>query len=206
MTTTLSDLQTQLARQLHDTSNTTWSVAELTDLINQGIDALADFYPKEIVQTVGTVSAGVTSYSASSFENIYRVAIYTSAGSYRYDLPGGLGATDSGWELHNKTFYLPAGWTFNNTDTIQAWGYGRYVQLSASTSTTDLDQAGIFAVMAFARAQALENLVNDRAQFQQWQSNTNGTDVTELAMLQTARAAWATFDRQRQRLKRLRKT
>ena len=57
MTTTLSDLQTQLARQLHDTSNTTWSVAELTDLINQGIDALADFYPKEIVQTVGTVSA-----------------------------------------------------------------------------------------------------------------------------------------------------
>src|SRR5690242_14557825 len=90
VTTTLSDLQTQLARQLHDTSNTTWSVAELTDLINQGIDALADFYPKEIVQTVGTVSAGVTSYAASSFENIYRVAIYTSAGSYRYDLPGGL--------------------------------------------------------------------------------------------------------------------
>lgn len=206
MTTALSDLRTQLARQLRDTGNATWSTAELDDCINQGIDALADFYPKDIVQTIGTVSAGVSSYAASSFENIYRVAIYTSAGSYRYDLPNGIGTTDSGWEWHNKTLWLPAGWTFSNGDTIQAWGYGRYIQLSASTSTTDMDQAGIFAVMAFARAQALENLVNDRAQFQQWQANTNGTDVTELAMLQTARAAWTTFDRQRQRLKRLRKT
>lgn len=206
MTTALSDLRTQLARQLRDTSNTTWSVAELDDLINQGIDALADFYPKEIVQTIGTVSANTVSYAASSFSTIYRIAIYTSASSYRYDLPGGMGSTDSGWELHNSIVYLPAGWTMNNGDTIQAWGYGRYVQLSASTQTTDMDQSGVWAVLAFARAQALENLVNDRAQFQQWQSNSNGTDVTELAMLQTARAAWTTFDRQRQRLKRLRKT
>lgn len=204
--TTLANMETTLARRLHDTGNVTWATAELDDLINQGIDALADFYPKDIVQTIGTVSAGVYSYSASSFSHIYRVDIYTSAGSYRFTLPNGIGGADSGWETHNGILNLPAGWTFDAGDTIKAWGYGRYIQLSASSSTTEIDQSGIWAVLAFARAQALENLVNDRAQFQQWQSNSNGTDVTELAMLQTAASAWRAWDRERQRLRRLRKT
>ena len=202
---TLSDLRTTVARRLRDSSNTTWTTAELDDLINQAIDEIADFYPREIVTTIGTVSAGVVSYAASSYTNIYRLDIYTSAGSYRTTFPHGIGGANSGWELHGGIVYLPPSYSYTAGDTLKAWGYGRYVQLAASTSTTDLDQSGIWALVSYCQAEGLQQLVNDRAKFQQWQSNTNNTDVTALALAQLASAAQNRWRRQQQRLRRMRK-
>lgn len=204
--TTLADLRTRLAAELRDPTNATWNTTELDYLINQGIDAVAAFYPKEIVQTVGTVSAGVNSYAVSSFSSIYRLDIYTSAGSYRTEVPHAIGGANTGWEMHGGVLYLPPSRTYTVGDTLRAWGYGGYIQLSASTSTTDLDVSAINAVLVFAEVAAYSRLTADRAQFQQWQANTNGVDTTALGLAQLQSGARATWRDERSRLRRMRKS
>jgi hypothetical protein len=203
---TLADLRTRLARDLKDTSNATFSTTELDDLINQGIDSLGDVYPKEIVQTIGTVSSGVFTYALGDFNHIYRIDVYTSSGDYRATLPSGWGdGPNSGWEQHAGVLYLPPSWPLSDGDTLRAFGYGRYIQLAASTATTDLDTSGAAAVLVFASAEAFARLMSDRAKFQQWQAEAGNTDVTLLqlgSLVSQARGRWREEQR---RLRRLRK-
>ncbi len=206
MSTTLSDLKTIVARRLRDSTNAVWTTAELADLINEGIDEIADFYPREIVQTIGTVSAGVISYSAASFSNIYRLDIYSSAGSYKDTMPVGIGGANSGWELHGGALYLPPSYAYTTGDTLKAWGYGRYIQLSADSSVTDLDQSGIWALVSFCVAEGLGQLVDGRANFQQWQVNANATDLTAQGLQGLASQALSRWRLQQKRLRRMRKT
>lgn len=203
--TTLAQLETRLAQDLRDAAHSTWSTTELDTFINQGIDELAAFYPREIVQTLGTISANVRSFDASAFTNIYRLDIYASTGTLRGTLVPSIGPVNSGWELHGNIVYLPPSIAFTTGDTLQAWGYGIYSQLSGSASTTDLNTSGINAVMAFAQAEALGKLISNRAAFQQWQVNANATDATMLGIAQAQSALRAGWDRERQRLRRMRK-
>lgn len=203
---TLSDLRTSLARDLRDTSNATWSTAELDDRINQGIDAVGSFYPREIVSTFATVSASVISYAATSYSSIYRIEQYDGT-TFMGIVPHAAGeGPDSGWELHAgivwlpPTFQMPAGYT------LRAYGYGAYVQLTASTQTTDLDTSGIKAVLLFAQGEALWALVADRAKFRQWQADSQNTDVTALALAQmynTSRGRWAAEVRRLRKMRKL---
>ena len=204
--TTLADLETTVARRLRDSGNATWTLPELADLINQGIDEIADFYPREIVQTIGTVSAGVISYAVSSYTNIYRLDIYTSAGSYKDTMPAGIGGANSGWEMHGGVLYLPPAYSYTTGDTLRAWGYGRFTQLATSTSVTDLDQSAIWALVTYCQAEGLTQLVDGRANFQQWQANSNNTDVTPDSIARLARGAQDRWRASQRRLRRMRKT
>lgn len=203
---TLSDIRTTVARRLRDSTNAVWTTAELNDLINEGIDEIADFYPREIVTTLGTVSAGVVSYSASSYSSIYRLDIYSSADSYLDTMPVGIGGANSGWELHGGVVYLPPSYGYTAGTTLKAWGYARYVQLSADTSVTDLDQSGIWALVSFCVAEGLAQLVDGRANFQQWQANANATDLTAQGLQSLASQALTRWRLQQKRLRRMRKT
>lgn len=201
---TLSDMRTEVSRKLRDTSNEIWTTTEVDDAINQGIDALAAFYPREIVSNFATVAAGVQSYAASSFTNIYRIEQYSGT-TFKGVIPHGIGGGDSGWESHGSVIYLPAGYTFTTGYVLRAYGYGAYVQLSASTQTTDLDTSGQWAVKVFAQVECISALLNDRVKFQQWQVDTNSTDVTLLALTQTYNSLRSKWNGERQRLKRMRK-
>jgi len=203
--TTLLDIRTQVARDLRDTSNATWSTDELDDLINQGLDALADFYPREIVQTIGTVASGTYSYAATSFTNAYRLDIYTSAGSYDGEIPHGIGGADSGWELHGNVVYLPPNWMPDAGDTLRLWGYGRYTQLATDNDATDADTAGVNAVRVFCQVEAFQRLLANRVTFQQWQASPGNTDTTVLGMNQIAFSAQRRWEREQRRLRRMRK-
>ena len=202
---TLSDIRTQLARDLRDTTNATWSTAEMDDRINQGIDALAAFYPKEVVSTFATVAASVSSYAASAFTNIYRIDTYDGT-TYMGTVPHGNGdGPDSGWELHNGIVWMPPTYPVATGYTLRAFGYGAYVQLSASSSTTDLDTPGTYAVRVFAQVESFAQLIADRAKFQQWQADSNNTDVTALGLAQLYGGATQRWLRERQRLRKMRK-
>lgn len=203
---TLSDLRTYVSRDLRDPTNATFSVPEVDDLINQGIDALADIAPREVMQTVGTVAADLYSYSVSSFAGIFRVDVYNSSNEFRYTLPHGIDGPNSGWELHAGVLHLPPDLSMTAGDRLRAWGYARYTQLSASTQTTDVDTSGLWAVRVFAQAEAFQRLMNDRAKFQQWQSDSNNTDVGMLqlaSVMSQARARWADEKRRLRKLRRL---
>ena len=203
---TFSDLKTYVARDLRDTGNDVWSTDELGDLINQGIDAIADVRPKEIVQTIGTVAAATYTYAASDYEKVYRLDIYTAAGSYDGELPEYTGdGADSGYQLINGVVYLPVGYPLTVGDTLRAFGYGRYVQLSADTATTDLSQSLIWALRVFCQSEAFGRLLADRSTFQQWQSTPGNTDVTATGLAQlylTARRRW---QEERARIRRMRR-
>lgn len=202
---TLLDLRTSVARKLRDTGFDTFTTAEVDELINQGIDAVGGIYPREIAQTIGTVSSGVLTYDVSSFKNIYRVDIHTSAGSYRTELPHTFEGRDAGWEVHAGILYLPPSWTLTAGDTLRAWGYAGYTQLGVSSSTTDLDTSAQYAVMVFAMSEAYGILLGDRAKFEQWQQEPANSDTTsgDLSRLEyTMRSRWAD---ERRRLRRIRK-
>lgn len=202
---TLSDLRTYVARDLRDTSNATWTVAELDDRINQGIDALAAFYPKDIVTTIGTVASGTSSYAVSSFQNIYRIDVYSTT-TYKGTIPHGNGeGPDSGWEMHAGIIWMPPTYPVADDYTLRAFGYGPYVQLSVASATTDLDTSGIFAVRVFAQVESFAQLIADRVKFQQWQADSNNTDVTALGLAQLYSGATARWARERVRLRKMRK-
>lgn len=204
--TTLSTLITNVSGDLRDSSNNTFSTAEVTDLINRGIDVLGGVYPREIVGSV-TISSGVKSYALpSNLSFVYRVDIYTDASSYAGTInrAGGEGP-DSGWETHNSVLYLPPGLTVTANYTLRLWGYGPYTQLAASSSTTDLGTTAIWALRLFCQSEALALLLIDRAKFQQWQTSSNNTDVSAIGVAQLYQIAARRWEREETRLRRMRK-
>ena len=202
---TLSDLRTYVARDLRDTSNATWSTTELDDRINQGIDAIGQFYPREIVSDFATVAAAVTSYSASAFTTIYRIDTYSGT-TYKGSVVHGTGeGPDSGWELHAGKIWLSPTFPVATGYVLRGFGYGAYTQLAAATSTTDLDTSGIWAVRVFAQVECMAQLIADRAKFRQWQTDSNNTDVTALGLAQLYQGATQRWAREVQRLRRMRK-
>lgn len=205
--TTLADLQATIGGALRDSAHSTFSTSALSDLINQGIDAIADFYPKEIVQAISVSADPVhPGYDASDFTSIFRIDLYDDT-TYRGSLEHLFGNdAEGGWELHAGVLSFPPSLTVSiSAYTVRAWGYGRYIQLSASSSTTDLDASGIHALKAFCQMEAFGQLMSDRMKFQQWQANSNSSDVTMLALAQAQSAAVNSWRRQQQRLRRVRK-
>lgn len=203
--TTLSDLETKLARTLRDTSHNTWSTTELDDLINAGILAVSDVAPREIVQTIGTVAAGVNSYAASSFSYVYRVDVYASSGEFWGTIPPETDGPDSGWQFHGGVVYLPPNWLPPDGSTVQAWGYGAYLQLSASSSTTDLTARAMAAVMLYGQIEGYGRLIADRAAFGQWQADPGNTDTTMLALNQAYFSLRRRWEAEQRLLRRMRK-
>lgn len=203
---TLSDLRTKLALELRDPTNATFSTGELDDAINLGIEDLGRVRPREVVTTAGTVAAGVFTYALTDFTNVYRVDLYTSAGEFRATIPHGIGdGPNSGWETHAGVLYLPPSWPLQAGDTLRAFGYAAYTQLSADSSTTDLDTTGIAAVMMFCKAELYDRLTVDRAKFQQWQEAASATDVGALQMAGIADRARSDWMRRRAWLHKPRK-
>src|ERR1035437_4433448 len=110
--TTRLDLQIEASRALRDPNNATFVVAEMADILNSGIDAIADFFPKEVMDASITISAGVSTYAGpSTFTSIFRVDIWSAAGStgtFLQTLEPAIGAgPNSGWEHHAGTLLLP---------------------------------------------------------------------------------------------------
>lgn len=206
MATTLSNLQTQVARDLRDAANAVWSTDELGDLINAGIDALADFYPKEVVDFSTTITSGVYSYALpSTFTQVYKIDIYSTSSSYLGAYAPSLGDSDSGWETHGNVIWLSPLNIPTASYKLRLFGYGRYLQLSASSSTTDMDATGIWAVRAFCKAEGFYALMYDRAKFAQWGTDQTNSDVSATQMLQMSSVARQTWRNQQQRLRRMRK-
>jgi hypothetical protein len=203
--TTLADMQTTLARRVRDTTNATWSADELADLINAGIGAVSDLAPREIAQTVGTVAANVYTYDASSFSFAYRVDVYASSGELWGEIPISTQGADDGWSLHGGVLYTPPSWQPPAGSTIRLFGYAAYAQLSSTTSTTDLTSRLQAAVLLFARIEAMDGLLADRAAFGQWQSDPDNRDTTLLALAQTVNILRRRWDVEARAIRKMRK-
>ena len=219
----LDDIQTDL----RDPNAVTWSEAELKSLVNLGIQHIEGVYPKEIVKeynyTAPSISNGLKTVDISTttntaggdrFLSIFRIDVFGSSEGartgYLESIVSSVGeGANSGWELHGGILYLAPGYTIASPSVLRVYGYGTYnvcaSSVSASAVTLDLDTTAENAVKVFVQSEALYRLVGDRASFQQWQVNSNATDITPIGMNQLAFSARQRWKDELRRIRRLRR-
>jgi len=206
---TLTQLRTSVRSDLRDPNGATWSDTEVNDLINSGIDWLSGFYPAEAIQVTSytqPISGALFSVALVDVSWPFRIDVFTTSGQYRETLgPNSGDGPDSGWEVHDNIIFFPPHYTLPDTGTLRIYGYTGFVQLSANSSTTDLDVAGIAAMRVWVQAEAFNRLLSDRVAFQQWQVQSGNSDVSALSMNQIALSNQARIRREEARLRRLRR-
>ena len=201
----LSQLRTNVARDLRDPSFAAFTVSELNDYINNGIAELNELRPVETsIQIVD-----MDNLSDLGLESVFKV-VSTS-------VPGlaAVGIGESIIPPNNDETLYPNGWTYFAGDLIlpafmlpayssafdagtvalTVYGYGRRDPLVADTDIaafgSNMEEQ---AVRQFARWRGLDALSGDRRLFQQWQTQANNSDVspTQLANMEmNAGGEWA---------------
>jgi len=212
MAVAFSALLTSLRRTLRDPNSTTWTDAQLGELVNQGIDAIGTVYPKEVIETAAytqPIQGAVHSMSLSTVTWPIRIDVYDASSLYVETVYPTLGyGANSGWELHAGKLFFPPHYRFtSDTGTFRVFGYGAWtpINIDVSSSTTDLDTRAQYAVKVFVEAEALTMLMYDRAQFQQWQVAAGNTDVTALGLNNIAAAAQQRWRQEKARIRVFRK-
>jgi len=212
MSVTFSSLLTSLRLSLRDPNGTTWSDAQLGELVNRGIDSIGSVYPCEIIDSVSftqPVSGSMFSVAPASVTWVTRVDVYDASGIYRETVrPSSGDGPDSGWEVHGGILYLPTRYAFpSSVGTLKVVGYGGWTQINTAqtTSITNLDVTAQNAVKVFVEAEALTMLTFDRAQYQQWQVSSGSSDISALGMNNLALAAQQRWRQEKNRIRRLRK-
>ncbi len=206
---TLTQLRTSVRSDLRDPNGATWSDTEVNDLINSGVDWLSGFYPKEAIQVTSytqPISGELFSVALTTVNWPFRIDVFTTSGQYQETLlPNSGDGPNSGWEVHNGILFFPPHYTLPDTGTLRIYGYYGFVQLSANSSTTDMDTTGIAAMRVWVQAEAFNRLLSDRVAFQQWQVQSGNSDVSALSMNQIALSNQARIRREEARLRRLRR-
>ena len=212
MSVTFSSLLTSLRLSLRDPNGTTWSDAQLGELVNRGIDSIGSVYPCEIIDSVSftqPISGSMFSVAPASVTWVTRVDVYDASGIYRETVrPSSGDGPDSGWEVHGGILYLPTRYAFpSSVGTLKVVGYGGWTQVNTAqtTSTTNLDVTAQNAVKVFVEAEALTMLTFDRAQYQQWQVSSGSSDISALGMNNLALAAQQRWRQEKNRIRRPRK-
>jgi hypothetical protein len=221
MAVSFETLLTSIRRNLRDPNSTTWSDAQLGELIEQGIDAVSSIYPNEGVESVAytvPTQGAIHSYTLSAVNWPIRVDVYNSDSKYAETIKPTVGeGADSGWDYFNGKLELPTHYAYSsNTGTLRVYGYKPWlsisptyttasVAISPSTVTTDLNDRAQYAVKVFVAAEALSMLMFDRAQFQQWTVVGGNTDVTALGLNNLAAAAQARWRLEKTRIRTIRR-
>lgn len=212
MAVSFATLLSSLRLSLRDPNSTTWTDAQLGELINRGIDAVGGIYQSETIQSTAftqPISGSVFSVALTDVTWPVRVDIYDTDGKYRETVrPSSGDGPDSGWEAHGGILFLPTRYTLAvSVGTIKIVGYGPWTQINTAqtTSTTNLDVTAQNAVKVFVEAEALTMLTFDRAQYQQWQVSAGSSDISALGMNNLALAAQQRWRQEKNRIRRLRK-
>ncbi len=207
--TTLAELRTKVSRDIRDPGNVTFAAAVVDDLINAGMDEVSRVYPQEKVVSVTPV-ADTFDYDLSSEQmlSIFRVE-WLRSDLFHAVLGESAGDTQmDGWEFFAGHLRFPRtslSTVVVATDEFRVWGYAGRAQLTDDAQVAELDDPGEWGVRAYARMMAFQTLHGDRAQYAQWQAQSNNTDVSPNQLSQMVALYRSEWDRQRNHLRRLRR-
>ena len=205
----LATLRTSVARDLRDDEMQTWSPAQIDDLINAGIGELNRVRPLESVLPV-TYVQGTNAYPLP-FSTIFRVEVHRIGGPTLVWSPipeaTGSAGTQDGWDYFGGLINLPDTMTFNaDTDEIRVWGYEDRPPVYANDEFPSfIDYDDEQGVRHYARYIGAESLLHTRLLFEQWQTQSNNSDVSATQMLQTVSTFQQAWQSTRNRLRRLRR-
>lgn len=211
---TRATIRTEVRRDLRDPDAKTWSNDEINDLINSGIDAISDLSPVETVESFeavfpslagGNMGKSLEFTPDTTFTNIFRVDVLDLNLRFYETLPISTGhGWGNGWQWFAGKLHIPAGYSYPTFELVvgedtyervnlKIWGYKRHILLNDDSTTSDLTDQEKNAVKIYVQAEALQRLMVDRADFQQWQIAAGASDMTisELSVLaSSARTRW----------------
>ena len=208
---TLAELRARVARELRDPNLKTFTQADLNDYINAGVGELNELRPLEEILTLEGDEMMITE-TGIGLDYIWRVMIaYLQDGRVVKEVvvPPANDETSvySGWLHWGHRLMLPRTlfrWLHEDALGIaQLWVFGYYAR---DVFLTD-DQVGQFrsaaeetAIRQYCMWRGWDALRSDRALFQQWQTQSNNTDISETQLINMAGTSEAEWSRTRKRI------
>lgn len=219
MTVNQATLMLKIARELRDPAYKTFSQADLRDFIADGLAEIGDTAP-ELFQENITPIANTAEYRlrSGSFSAAVReigltlVELWTNATP---SLPvlefvaassAPIKNSQAGWRVWNGTLALTQSQVSVISPTahiIRVWGYSPFAIPAAGGGGADdielpLSTALGSALAVYARKEGMERLNVSRDLYQQWQTQSNNTDVSPAALMNAltlARDEWRRLSR-----------
>lgn len=203
---TRTALRDSIARDLRDTANAVFTSDDLDDFINFGIAEVNRVYPVEDIEELDITDAEVHVYD-TTLEHIWRAEIWRDGDFFFRITPNEAETSRGGWELYAQQFHMPKfANTLNvDTDVIRLWGYRGRAALTGDSDVLEGDLDAEMGIRLYAQVAGYQRLVSDRSLFQQWQTQSNNTDVspTQLTnMLSLKQGEWEAL---RHRIRRIRR-
>ena len=209
MAITLSALRTIVRRDLRDTgATTTWSSAELDDMIKWGTQEVSRIRPQETYEEVAYTAPAVGAFftiDTLTLDTVYRVDAYKS-GKLVASVPFAQDAqATGGWDFLNGKLHMPPYLVLPDGSTLRVFGYKHYTQPTTDESSIELDDDGINAVCAWVQKEAMFMLISDRVRFQQWQVASGASDTNSIQLAQLYSAAdrrWSSISKATRRVRK----
>ena len=204
--TTLAELRDKVANDIRDPLFATFTESQVDALINAGVNEVSRVYPKELLDDV-TLVADTYSY-ATEARQVFRVEHYRDNRVHALLYPNEADSSQGGWEVFAGEIHLPQGFVDHasiGSDFVRLWGYGERAQLTADAQVLDADADGEWGIRYYARWQAFQAMLHDRALFKQWQGVSQNTDITPAQLQQDVLTYAGEWERHRNRLRRLRR-
>lgn len=224
MSATFSELKTAVATAIRDPNNQTFTDAVVGDMVNSALAEIGRITPEQFHESI-TLVADTLEYTIRSsvfgvavpeievmrvelWENLtdepdQQLAVISPAHSSWSQ------NTQSGWINWGGVLYLPRNvWsTFDGNEAsyyLRVWGYSPFVPLSGDSDVAAISNEQKWALVAYARIEALERLNSDRDLFTQWQTRAGNSDVSPaglMGMLNSSRDEWRRRSRALMRLR-----
>lgn len=223
MSATFAELKTSVSTTLRDPDGKTFDDSALGEIVNVALAEIGRIMP-EMFQEDITPVADTLSYVLRSGEfggvanpeiEVARVELWdgTTTPATRMSViePASSGIADSeaGWVNWGGTLYLPS-WVDRVVDgaeddhLIRVWGYSPYANLTADADVCSVSNDAKYALLAYARLEAIERLIADRNLFTQWQTRSGNTDISPAGLMNEANHVRDDWRRKSRNLLRLR--
>jgi hypothetical protein len=212
LSTTLGALKTEISAAVRDPDAKTFDDSTLTRLANSALAEVGKYLP-EMFQEDITPLADTLEYPLRSDDfaapvaeiEVARVELWdgsTTPATRLAVVPaasaGYVADSEVGWSNWGGTLSIPRRvWSVvdgHEADYLyRVWGYSPYVALAADNDSCNLSTDGYWAVVAYAKVEALDRLVGDRVLFTQWQTRSGNTDISPAGLMNDltyARADW----------------
>lgn len=208
----------EIAQDIRDTALKTFTPAEVDDFVNAGIAALneckpiegTEDFPLTVDDGSGNLVIKTGPYDLNVVDDPFYVEI-SIPNQGAWSIPPdsgdlGVGAqTRNGWSVFAGKLWLSPYWatwisqvilpTYPDGNTVSAWGYRGRNPLTADADVAEFDFSDEQFVRAYCRMRAFERLGQDRALFQQWQTQANNADVSATQLTGMAQTSESEFHR-----------
>lgn len=206
MANDLETMRDRLRDVLYDVDDETWNAGEKDDILDMAVRRLSRRLPRPIDPEDASASITLVSedyYYAidAGFQSVDRVFYVDSQSD-------DVGYVERGWEVVGdiwagtaKLHVAPR--VVENGGTLRLLGSGRYtLPVSGASQATAILDDHVPLVLAWARAEAWNRLLSDRARFRQWQNQNQVQNISVNELIQMVGNAdrqaddeWATLKR-----------